>query len=256
LHAVIVAGPSGAGKTTFMSELRAGRLALNIRQHLPRGAEDWPQLRGIPKHWEPFLADPHLARRTAGIIVHYDVTSRWRELKREFARDTLWQLLYRCEGVTLVLVQPPIHRLLSQWSRHRLGMRPWRVHVRKKLGWSASFLLAGVRWLRTAKHLKDPQRMRYPRPVRFLKHVDRGLRGYRRHSTGHFDFYRGPGNVDQMLRSWNEVVTAKTAALPLTRIHLVPDPATKIGRTFGWQVTALDLAPTAAPAPQRSGELT
>lgn len=240
MHAVIVAGPSGAGKSTFLTELRASRLAAEIRRHLPIGIEAWPHLDScFPRQWEPFLADTDLPSRTMGIVVHYDMTWHWHSLKEDFSRDPFWQVLNGCEHVMLVLIQPSPKRLLKQWSLARLGVSPWKVHARGLAARFASTVLAGLRRLRS-EHPRGARRMRYPRPVRFLKRVDRSLRRYCRPAESHFDFYRRRGNVEHMMKSWDEVVAAKTATLPVVRIRLVPSPAARIRRTFGWRVEAIE----------------
>jgi hypothetical protein len=251
LHAVIVAGPSGAGKTTFLTELRAGRLEADVRRHLPVGVEAWPHVDScIPRQWEPFLVDADCSSRTTGFVVHYDMTRHWNRLEQDFSRDPFWQLLHRCECATLVLIQPSPSRLLRQWSLRRLGMAPWQVHMRRLVGRLAFSLLALLRRLRR-KHPRRPQRLRYPRPVRFLKYVDHLLHRYRPAQTGSFDFYRRRRNVQDMMQAWDEVTAALTAAFPVTRLHLVPDPAHKIAHTFGWIVTAVETK----PAPPSSRKL-
>jgi hypothetical protein len=52
-----------------------------------------------------------------------------------------------------------------------------------------------------------------------------------------------------MMQAWDEVTAALTAAFPVTRLHLVPNPAHKSAHTFGWIVTAVETKP--APAASR-----
>jgi len=253
LHALIVAGPSGAGKSSLLRELHAGDLAPHVRRHLPPGAQSWPVVfSNRPQEWQPFLSDLDAASTTAGFAVHYDITTMWRMLNQELEHDPFWQVLRRCEAVTLIVMRPTPRRLLDQWSHAHLGVRGlWRVHARRLLAASAPLLRACIRRLRIAKHPRIPNRARFPRPIRFLRRVDRALRSYRLRPAEIFDFYPHRGRVEQMLRSWNDVATAKTGALPVSRIELVPDPATEIGKTFGWQVQAI-AAMERASAPERT----
>jgi hypothetical protein len=238
LHALIVAGPSGAGKSSLLHELYAGRLAWDVRRHLPPEAETWPLVYcNHPEQWQGFVADGNLAPQTVGLVVHHDITIHWRKHRQELARDPFWQVLERCERVTLVVMRPSSGRLLQQWSRAHLGMRPWKVRARKLLAVSAGRLLRGLRLLRVSKHPRVPGGRRYPRPVRFLKHVDRKLRGYRMRPTWHFDFYRQHGAVERMMRCWDDMIAAKTAALSVTRVELSPDPVSQIGKAFGWRIS-------------------
>jgi hypothetical protein len=234
---LIVAGPSGAGKSSLVGELYAGRLAWEVRRHLPTDAARWPLVHcNHPEQWERFVVDEDIASRTAGLVVHHDITLHWRKHQQELARDPFWQVLRRCSRVTLVAVRPSRRRLLDQWSRAHLGMHPWKVRARRLLATAAWRLLRGIRRLRTSKHPRVPGGTRYPRAVNFLKHIDRKLRTYRMGSTGHFDFYRQPGTVEEMLRFWDDMIVAKTTTLPITRIDLQPDPRSEIGTRFRWRI--------------------
>ncbi|WP_162917178.1 hypothetical protein [Dongia deserti] len=237
MHALIVAGPSGAGKTSFVREFRAGRVPAHIRRHLPQGAETWPQF-CCSRHeeWEAFVVETEAAGGIPGFILHYDITYKWYALKHQLWEDPLWPMLHRCEAATLVEIRPTQRRLLDQWILGRLGVPRWKLHARKLLAPLAKCLLQAVGYLRIAKHPRIPDRTRYPKPIRFLKHVDRALRSYRQYQTGAIDFYRRRGNIEQMLRSWDAVAEAKMATLPVTRVDLSPDAMTVIGKTFGWRL--------------------
>jgi hypothetical protein len=249
LHALIVAGPSGAGKSALVRELYAGRLAWDVRRHLPPEAETWPLVYcDHPEQWQHFVADDDIASRTTGLVVHHDITLHWRKNQQELARAPFWQILQRCERVTLVFVRPSPRRLLDQWSQAHLGMRPWKVRVRKLVSVSAWRLLRGIRRFRTSKHPRIPGATRYPRRLRFLKHMDHRLRSYRIRPTGHFEFYRQRGAVEQMLRSWDDMIVAKTTALPVTRIDLQPAPGSEIGTQFRWRVKARSRAQQPDPS--------
>jgi hypothetical protein len=131
----------------------------------------------------------------------------------------------------------------------RLKMPPWKVHARGLVARSAVLLLTGLRLLRVSQHPRVPGRTRYLRPVRFLKHADHALRGYGTHSTGYFNLYRSGESIEQMLRFWDDAVSAKTAGMPVIRIALTPDPATRIGKTFGWCLVGTEESPSMGRAP-------
>jgi hypothetical protein len=245
LHALLVAGASGAGKSAFLSDLYSGRLASDIRGHLPSGADTWPLVYcNHPEQWRQFATET-AATETAGIVIHHDVTLQWRRHQPDIARDPFWQLLQWCDGVTMVVLKPSLKRLLVQWSLAHLGMHPRKIRARKLVAAFARHLTSAIRLLRKPPPPSDPGRIRYPRPVRFLRRVDRGLRSYRMGRIGHFDFYSRPSNVDCMLDIWSEMIAAKTAALPVTRIEI--DPESEIGQTARWLMRSLERRPPAVP---------
>src|SRR5262245_29282278 len=77
-HLLIVAGPAGAGKSTFLRQLRSGALPAKIMTKLPPGAEHWVQLEANARN--PFLSTLSDEQKTtviAGVALHYDTTCKW-----------------------------------------------------------------------------------------------------------------------------------------------------------------------------------
>jgi hypothetical protein len=261
LHLLIVAGPSGAGKSSFLKELRAGRMAPDIHRALPPGVETWPLVHcNRPEQWQPFLADATVAASMAGLAVHYDIRLKWQRLRQQLAQDPFWDGIRRCDGITLVNIRPSPQRLLHQWTRDRLGAHPWTIHARNLRAAAAALLLAGIRRVRIARSPKTPNGTRYPRPLRFLKHVDHALRRFRTPPKRVFDMqvfnlYRRRTDLEGMLRSFDETFTVKSRGLPVRRIDVVPATSIGIGARPGWRIVALAPrqasradAPTLVPA--------
>ena len=72
LQLLVIAGPAGAGKSTFMRELAEGRLDPGIVKLLPSGAETWSRLTAndIDSRGRESLGLGHL--KAAGLVVHYN----------------------------------------------------------------------------------------------------------------------------------------------------------------------------------------
>jgi hypothetical protein len=238
-HVLIVAGPSGAGKSAFLRELAAGRLQPDILAHLPASSETWREVWCNRRHeWGPLLTPEENAPTLPGIAVHFDITFKWMMLRAALELDPFWQVLGKCQAVTVVNIRPPHERLVDQWTQAHLGVRDvWSVRRKTLLAAWSPRLLAALRKLR--KRAPKRKRWQYPRPVRFLKHLDRGLQNCAIPTIDSFNFYRSPGNIETMLRSWDAVLAAKTATLPIKRIELTPDSAAEIARTFRWRVVAV-----------------
>jgi hypothetical protein len=240
LQALIVAGASGAGKSTFLEGLYSGDLAPDLRAYLPSDADGWPLVScSEPEQWQRFVSGDEALVPVPGIVVHHDITCSWRKHRHEPADDPFWQILHRCDRVTLVVMQLSPRRLRVQWSLARLGMHPWKVRARQHLAVLAWRVLRGIRLLRRSRHPDEPIRMRYPRPLRFLKRVDRKLRTMHARSPGHFDFYRQSANIQQMMATWSDMVEGKMKSLPVTRIEIVPVSRVAADAAPNWRVRSI-----------------
>ena len=57
-HLLVIAGPSGGGKTTFITQLVSAQLPDQVRAQLPYGAEEWAELSaGGYKRWLPTIIE-------------------------------------------------------------------------------------------------------------------------------------------------------------------------------------------------------
>jgi hypothetical protein len=168
---------------------------------------------------------------------------QWLFLNGNLDRDPFWEVLKQSEAVTLVNIRPSRKRLLRQWMHHHLGVRSlWMAHWKKAVAVCASRLLSRLRRFRT-KFVRRKQQWRYPHRIRFLKHVDRALESrLLPHQIPSFDLYRARRSVETMLESWDAVTTAKLAAMPVTRIELVPDDRSEVAKAFRWQIVAAQAA--------------
>lgn len=239
-HVLIVAGPSGAGKTAFLRELAAGRLQQEILRHLPDDSHTWREVFSNEETaWRPLLSRDAGTEQIAGLAVHYDVTLMWMALDRALEVDPFWEMLKTCEAATVVNIRPTRIRLLRQWIPAHLGVSwLWAAHC--KAWYSASYAKA-LLGLRARFSGRDFGLLRFLKEREEL--LERRIRKF-----NWFHFYRGPGNVERMMRSWDSVAAAKLGDLPVTQIEIAPCE-TEVAKTFRWRVLGVAAAaqPLAAP---------
>ena len=234
-HALIVAGPSGAGKSTFIRDLAARRLPVEIAEQLPALPTTWRVVCSTtPDAWEPLLNGSDLR----GVILHYDITSMWFLCDGDLARDPFWAIVDRCRSATLVVIRPTRHRLIAQWCHSHQGTKdPRRVVWNRMRAAVAALAMTKIRRFRRPMGDPDVPRWRYPRPLRFLKHVDRTLRAARvPRSIRAFDLYRTRGRLAEMMHAWDQTASARLQALSVKRIEIAPDPLSEIGQASGWRM--------------------
>lgn len=247
-RALIVAGPSGAGKSSFLRALTAGQLPPDLLAALPEGAGRWQVVcAGQPHEWSILAKADVTGAPLEGIAIHYDVTTAWHWHNRDFKQDPFWRLLCDCPEFTWVDIRPQRDRLIAQWCNARTGtpsqhrIRLWNLYATAIKG-----LLAIMRQLRRQTGTPAAPHWRYPRPLRFLKRIDLGLRDISPIRTTTLEFYRQAGNVEQMLDRWEEAADELFGGRVVKRIALVPDQDSLIGRRISWRMAAV--AALAAPA--------
>jgi hypothetical protein len=240
-HALIVAGPSGAGKSTFLRELTAGRLAPEIRAHLPQHVATWPEIEShrLPD-WQPLLQPGGDAPAIDGIAVHYDITLAWHRQEHDFKRDPFWQVLNNCAAATWVEIRPPGNRLIAQWCRaHMNAPGVAAIRLRQLGAGAARAALSIMRRLRRQVGTASAPHWRYPRLLRFLKQIDLKLRGVTVKPTDTLDFYRHRGNIEQLLQTWDEATVDIAGPRLVKRIELAPNRGSRIGIDASWQLAAV-----------------
>lgn len=134
-HIVFIAGPSAAGKSTFIRQLTSGALPDEIRAQMPAGAAGWPVLDGndILKRGQNLRSVVRDAYASGGAIVHYDIVHVDRVgFAGGYAGDPLFEIFDLAAQVTLVNLRPQQAQLLRQFEE-RL-----REQQRRK-GWLRTF---------------------------------------------------------------------------------------------------------------------
>ncbi len=117
-HLLLVAGPSGGGKTTFITQLVEGTLAPEIHGRLPERTAAWDRIEGnrfVKRGTKPvFSPGGTIAHR--GLILHYDIVHLYRSEVRSYEEDPAFELVEAAETVTIVNLRPSHHQLLAQFA--------------------------------------------------------------------------------------------------------------------------------------------
>ena len=139
---VIVAGASGAGKSTFLHQLERGELEPEILSRLPHGASRWPQTNGFRIRGRlQETTDETGVLLVRGLVLHYDIMRIFETRISGYAEDPALATLAKAAAITAVIVRPSdqqlarhaaqkskrgrITRLLGSIERRfRMAMRP------------------------------------------------------------------------------------------------------------------------------------
>ena len=140
---LLVAGPSGAGKTVLITQFRAGKLDPGIRKYLPDKAEAWPQIgandcmkRGVgieavlPRDWS-----------APGGVVHYDTAYIHRFGLTRYEQDPIAELFDTAGRLIIVSISPSAAALKAQFDDRRARQlsdkKPshlfWKTYVRRPI---------------------------------------------------------------------------------------------------------------------------
>jgi hypothetical protein len=118
-HVLVVAGFSGAGKSTFMDQLAAGQLSPQISELLPGGSREWPQTHGTEGDLRVAVSvPPQSARR---LVLHYDLLRPARNGLANYETDPALDVLAHAERISVVLIEMSRARLSAQVSRREFG---------------------------------------------------------------------------------------------------------------------------------------
>lgn len=123
---IVVAGPSAAGKSSFIGQLRNGTLGGDIRSLLPDDAAMWPDIR-----------ETAIAERVAGesVLVHYNVLEIERSGFRAELDDPSIQSLMRASALTIVNIAPDYDRLLQQYLARKERMHKASLQFQCRKSW-------------------------------------------------------------------------------------------------------------------------
>lgn len=234
---IVVAGPSEAGKSTFLEQLARGQLRQQILDLLPERAGNWSQVHALEhSQWLPPLMDPRSPLVT-GLVLHYDLTRRFLPTIGAFANDPALNIIRRAISVTIIDIRADSDRLLRQWvhGKTRLGdpkHRPfWRV-----LAWISECGQPARPWLRA---LRRRLHGRATRPLRrLLRAVDRRLAAWQLPKSGVIVLYlKDAGRIDALYRSWEAFIEqVRRDGTAVTRTCIRPAPGTSLGSPAEWSI--------------------
>jgi hypothetical protein len=237
-HLLVVAAPAGAGKSTFLAQLRSGELPAAIRAKLPPSVEHWAQLEA--NAGQPFLsALSDAERRTSipGLAFHYDTTCKWVWYGHDSREDPLKQLLELAQKVTIVNLRPSAERLTRQLSQRELKMRGSHVLRGRKFVWkvgetirtAARSLLSGAArfvppvWIESAK--QSPS----------LLWMSKNLRAPTQKSSWvKIAHYERQEWLDELHARWQAHLRSLAGSVRYEQIDLEPDPSAPPGAHYCW----------------------
>ncbi len=183
-NVIVIAGPSGAGKTTFLELLKRKMLPETIAALLPKDVDEWSIFEANNLASDFFI---HGEKQ----IVHYDTVDIRRYPQFRYNNDPRLSFLKECKNVLMITLQPKAEQLLEQFS-HRQSMRNKKKSLLK------------VMWAKTRKELK---RLFASHTSRYAK-MDREV------------LYRSPEALSYFQKQWSSFLS-ELEHLPDTEIRSI-----------------------------------
>jgi hypothetical protein len=151
-HLLLIAGPSGAGKTTFMDQLAAGQLRAEIVARLPAGAGSWVQSsckRFLQQTSKTHDAEGRL-KPLPGLVLHYDIMRPHSLGMSDHAADAALRTPFGlADEVAVVSLLPAADRLSDQFSSRvttaRLETADWDGRLKAFRHWMRGQRLASLK---------------------------------------------------------------------------------------------------------------
>jgi len=191
---VLVAGPSGGGKSTFIRALTDGRLDPSIVATLPDGCERWRVVEANNFLKDRLSAAPVAPRSPAvgAVIYHYDITFIHRVAIDTYEEDPFCSALKGVGTLNVIYVRPDLVSLLEQFRSRKRDRRAAR-------GWIRRAWHSGVR-----------------QPLRRIELRNKGLP-----VLDADDLYCLPGFLNSCYRRWERFLKDVAAANPQLRLLVV-----------------------------------
>ena len=224
-HAIVVAGPSGAGKNALIERLVSGEMQADVLAALqlrPREAMLIAELDHAL--WMPQVLEMPEGRTP---VMHYDMTHTGLAFSDGFERDPAFQILRMAETVTIVNLRPSRDRLIRQWGAAHLKVRAvWQVRLRYALDALAQAIHRTIG--------KVPHSTRRPR---FLwRAIGRRSKRWLILNRRVGSLYLQRNGLARLYRSWDRFVGHAEGWTQVRQIDLQPDPDSPIGtEAMRWQ---------------------
>ncbi len=115
-HILLVAGPAGSGKSTFMQQLRSHGLPKEIVDLLPPGCEDWPHISG------KLLLAGRQRECASRVIMHYDIMRPFSLGLRDYSSDKALSIICSCNSwLTVISLSVPADILIAQYMARAIS---------------------------------------------------------------------------------------------------------------------------------------
>lgn len=134
---LVVSGFAGAGKSTFIAQLRKGTLSEDISVRLPLHAKNWTEISATEAR---AIAQPtaHSNSPRTGAILHYPIDQFQRSGIRPYRLDPVFAVLPHVERAVVVVLCISPQRLAAQFSGRIAGKA-------RKRGWQGDLLHRFIR---------------------------------------------------------------------------------------------------------------
>lgn len=129
---LLVAGPSGGGKSTFIRALTEGRLDASILAALPEGCARWRVVEANDILKNRIKAAPSMdSASTDAAIYHYDIAFIHRFAISAYEQDPFCSTLKDAPLLDIIYVRPDLTSLLKQYRLRRQNNRAARSWLRR-----------------------------------------------------------------------------------------------------------------------------
>jgi hypothetical protein len=139
---LLVSGPSGGGKSTFIDQLKLGSLPSDMTSFLPTGISEWPiiEMNDLMKGDLSLEMIRQVLDTSAGCIAHYDIVMAPR-LGTTYQQDPAIAFLSETPLIGEIFVRPAPDELVRQFERRRTALesrksassRFWRKSIKQPL---------------------------------------------------------------------------------------------------------------------------
>lgn len=217
---VIVAGISGSGKSTFLKQIKSGRLPEGLV--LPDGAQDWPVVGS---------SRPVFPQGAPGIILHYDMNGRNLWDGADYREDPALALVNRASAITVINLRPSPRRIISQLTNRESVKFEKQKREQGRLVWR---LAAPA--IQAADHIL---------PTRLMKAIHRRtpFRNAPARLQKKLRVYEQPGWLDDLYARWGDYLNSiAQTGKPVQQIFIEPDD-----ESFHWRLTSTLPKPCSGP---------
>lgn len=249
---LVVAAPSGAGKSRFLLEMGSFELPQKVMTNLPSGAQKWMRLR-VAGHqvWSSLILEANKRKALPGVVVDYDMT-RGIAVSGGYHHDPALNLLRLAQRITVVNLQPPLELIVSQ-LRSREIEAPMRRRVRlgKLMRIAAEFSRHTLIVVASALPRSVIIRFGLLRPFAYAWNTLNAPRvsvnvERKKKLSATLNQYEQEGWLDQIYDRWQAYLESLTReGVAIEQIFLEPDPDTQTDGIYHWRVASSGPQPRA-----------